>query len=703
MKRNQKNKFKDNLVMVALDEAHTLWSWRSFRKVFSTLRELRPCFPKIPVCALSATFPPHVVRYVAKTMGMPVPTHMITVDGRRSNINLVVSPQLPGKGIQQLHDIIPEGIKDIKDIPKTLIFVDTVLEARNIARSMRRCLWSRYGGANRLQCRTGRIIRSYYSCLSKRTKDTTLEWFRNGTTRITIATDAFSLGVDIADIDKVIQWGVDGKLDLSTLVQRIGRAARSPESQGVAVIYASRKLIDPIPRDWQEGWTTPIGGKESGPASEDEMWETEDQVQCIGNFRERDISKFSIPVTKPTIDKVTKLRMHMYKVAASADSAIEEDHMERKGSLIVDGRAVGGKKKTHEKIDPSVLWFLNTVGCRNRLILAYLDYPDIFADERQKSWCCDVCAWEKTSDPATDMTHGVKLGDSIVVSLGPKSAPKKKSPKVTVQFEPDEYVDIAPKVRKAIEHWRAVRLATVIDGGLLCPGLPPSLILPDSVMEAVVKSACNVLTVDFLRDVLTGQDMYIGSGTMREKDVTILYQCIQRVIVPYLPVNGTIPLLSVLLIMIDGMPAAAKQAQKTRKLVATSSITDSSCQHQESTAAIESLDKRKVTDDESIEGMAKRTCKPVMARIMAAAKDKAQAAALAVPPQISPRPEKRKLAQVRGKSTQHKLSKKSKTGQKVDDGCNTGLRKPLVEITNINTLRQGQNGRIIKHPTRYEG
>jgi hypothetical protein len=600
-----------------------------------------------------------------------------------------------------------------------------VLEARNIARSMRRCLWSRFGGANRLQCRTGRIIRSYYSCLSKRTKDTTLEWFRNGTTRITIATDAFSLGVDIADIEKVIQWGVDGKLDLSTLVQRIGRAARSPESQGVAVIYASRKLIDPIPRDWQDGWTTPIGGKEQegwttpiggkesmiDPAPEDEMWETEDQVQCIGNFRERDISKFSIPVTKATIDKVTKLRMHMYKVAASADSAIEEDHVERKGGLIADGRAVGGKKKTHEKIDPSVLWFLNTVGCRNRLILAYLDYPDIFADERQKSWCCDVCAWEKTSDPATDMTHGVKLADSIVVSLGPKSAPKKKSPKVTVQFEPDEYVNIAPKVRKAIEHWRAVRLATVVDEGLLCPGLPPSLILPDSVMEAVVESACNALTVNFLRGVLTGQDMHIGSGTMREKDVNILYLCIQRVIVPYLPVNGTIPLLSILL-MIDGMPApeaqapaATKQSQKTLKPAATSSVTDSSCQHQESTAATESLNKRKVPDAEPIEGTGKRTCRSVMARNTAVAKDTAQATS-AAPPHASQRPEKRKLAQIEkvgGKSMQDNLSKKSKTGQKVSDECNTGLRKPLVEIANTNTLRQGQNRRITKQPIRYEG
>ena len=520
--------------MVALDEAHTLWAWRSFRKVFATLRELRPCFPKIPVCALSATFPPHVVRYVAKTMGMPVPTHMITVDGRRSNINLVVSPQLPGKGIQQLHDIIPQGIKDINDIPKTLIFVDTVLEARNIARSMRRCLWNRFGGPDRFQCRTGQIIRSYYSCLSKGTKDATLEWFRNGRTRITIATDAFSLGVDISDIDKVIQWGVDGKLDLSTLVQRIGRAARSPESQGVAVIYTSRKLIDPIPRDWQEGWMTPIGGKEP-LTSEDEVWETENQVQCIGNFRERDISKFSIPVTKSTIDNVTKLRMHMYKVAASADRAIEEDHIERKGSLIVDGCAVGGRKKAHEKIDPSVLWFLNTVGCRNRLILAYLDYPDIFADERQRSWCCDVCAWEKTSNPATDMTHGVKLGDSIMVSLGPKSAPKKTSPKTAVQFEADQYVSIAPKVRKAIEHWREVRLASVISEGLLCPGLPPSLMLSDSVMEAVVESACHVQTVEFLRTVLINQGIHIGSGTIREKDVVILYHCMQRVIAPSLP------------------------------------------------------------------------------------------------------------------------------------------------------------------------
>jgi hypothetical protein len=547
MKRNKKNRFKDNLVLIAIDEAHTLWAWRSFRKVFATLRELRSCFPKTPVCALSATFPNHIMHYVIRTMGMPTPTHIITVDGRRTNINLIVSPQLPGQGIKQLHDIIPEGLKDIKDLPKTLIFVDTVLQARTIARSMRRYLWSQFAGVDKIhQCRTGEIIRSYYSCLSNGHKDKTLEWFRNGTTRITIATDAFSLGVDIADIEKVIQWGVDGKLDLCTLVQRIGRAARNPKSQGVALIYTSRKLIEPIPREWEEAWRTPIGDKKSKESAsnsepEDDIWETidENQIQCIGNFRERDITKFSIPVTHLTKAMVASLCSHMYHNANSAETAIKEDDEERKGGLIVNGCASKSNKKSHDLIDPSVLWFLNTVGCRNRLILAYLGYPDVFADEKQRSWCCDVCAWAKTKDPATDMCHGVKLQESIMVGLGPKAAPRKKAVTNTDRFTLDQYITVAPKVRLAIETWRNRRLTHILDQGFLSPGLPSEIILPDPVVEAVIASARYVQTLDSLRAVLTSKSMHIDSGIIRTKDVEILFILIEKSIELYLPANGT--------------------------------------------------------------------------------------------------------------------------------------------------------------------
>jgi hypothetical protein len=551
MKRKQKNKFKDNLILIAIDEAHTLWAWQGFRKAFAMLRELRSCFPKTPVCALSATFPNHIIHYVVRIMGMPTPTHIITVDGRRPNINVIVSPQLPGS-IKQLHDIIPEGIKYVKDIPKTLIFVDTVLQARTIARSMRRYLWSQFTGEDPIhQCKTAKVIRSYYSCLSKVHKDETLESFRNSTTRITIATDAFSLGVDIADIDKVIQWGVDDTLDLCTLVQRIGRAARKQESQGVAVIYASRKLIDPIPREWEEAWTTSLDDQNSTAAAElepeDDEWETihENLIQCIGNFRERDLTKFSIPVTHQTKDKVKILCSHMYHNASSAEAAIKEDDEERKKGLITNGCVTDKKKAGHHSVDPSVLWFLNTVGCRNRLILTYLGYPDVFADEKQRSWCCDVCAWAKTKDPGTDLCHGVRLQESIVVELGPKAAPRKKNlPTYPERFTEEQYITIAPKVQLTIETWRKRRLQHMLDIGLLSSGLPSSLILPDPVVETVIKTTRCIQTVDSLRAVMIHQGMHIDTGTIRTKDVEILFHLIEKSIACF-SVNGTVFLSSI--------------------------------------------------------------------------------------------------------------------------------------------------------------
>jgi hypothetical protein len=95
---------------------------------------------KILFYLLSATFPPHVSRYAVKLLSLQTLIPIITIDGRCENINILVAAKPPGRDIQPLHDLIPEDITDISSIPKTIIFVDSVLMARNIARSLRRVL-----------------------------------------------------------------------------------------------------------------------------------------------------------------------------------------------------------------------------------------------------------------------------------------------------------------------------------------------------------------------------------------------------------------------------------------------------------------------------------------------------------------------------------------------------------------------------------
>src|ERR1700685_2855051 len=129
------SKFRDNLVLIALDEAHTPWEW-DFRQAFKYVGHLRLCFPNVPLAAMSATFAPHTIGYVRSLAKMKTPSRVITVNGRRPNLNTIVSVMPPKNSIEPLLDRIPDCVTRSDDIRKTVIFVDSVLMARSIARRL---------------------------------------------------------------------------------------------------------------------------------------------------------------------------------------------------------------------------------------------------------------------------------------------------------------------------------------------------------------------------------------------------------------------------------------------------------------------------------------------------------------------------------------------------------------------------------------
>ncbi|KAF7792564.1 hypothetical protein EIP86_003605 [Pleurotus ostreatoroseus] len=57
-------------------------------------------------------------------------------------------------------------------------------------------------------------------------------------------TDAFGMGVDISDVEIVVQWRLT--CDLDTLWQRFGRAARGPGTTAVAVLFVEDKYCDDV-------------------------------------------------------------------------------------------------------------------------------------------------------------------------------------------------------------------------------------------------------------------------------------------------------------------------------------------------------------------------------------------------------------------------------------------------------------------------
>jgi len=142
------------------------------------------------------------------------------------------------------------------------------------------------------------IIHTYYSSIDDEKKATTIRLFKNGQVLPTIATNMMSLGVDISDIEQVIQWGITEWLTLDTLVQHISRAARKSSLLGLAIIYTPHDLLDPVTVKCIKTMNVPqmASQMEDIPLNPvpDEEWE--DIIDAVPWYADHDLCDFALPV-----------------------------------------------------------------------------------------------------------------------------------------------------------------------------------------------------------------------------------------------------------------------------------------------------------------------------------------------------------------------------------------------------------------------
>lgn len=205
---------------VVLDEAHCIHTWSKFRKNYSKLGLLRPRLPShVAFIAMSATLPQHVLHTVKASLNLAFNVPVINTGNDRPNVKLMVlrshSPQV----------ITLEYL--LTDQRKTIVYFESI---QDLHRAHRHLL--------SLSGRNGQFA-SYFAMLSDEYKSETMEKFRNGKVRVLFATEAAGMGCDISDIVCVIQFGVPNSI--ISLVQRLGRAARTPGLQGYGVVFCSIK------------------------------------------------------------------------------------------------------------------------------------------------------------------------------------------------------------------------------------------------------------------------------------------------------------------------------------------------------------------------------------------------------------------------------------------------------------------------------
>jgi superfamily II DNA or RNA helicase len=367
--------FAQSLRRIIIDEAHLVREWCVFRPHYRNLGLLRTRFPRVPIMACSATLPKDTLAYIHKSLHLESPTILCDMPTDRPNISLFTAPirKRQVDSFQPLLDLVPENVATWDpelfgeadwsplNMPKTLVFIDD----KNACCTLTTLLINKFPEhLRRSEARD--VICEYHSTMSQKALDRNLQSLRDGTCRIMVCTDAVGMGLDVPDIERVIQWKVPPFLTVSGWWQRAGRAARNQQVAGIATIYYEPSfVVDP---------ESPFCGR---PGVEQEMELVYDAIQ------EQEAS------------------------AEATEAGPNSRRRRRKGSLPCEGQ---------------LLWYLNTKGCIREVAMHYLgSKPDLrpaFNEYEQGAPCCCRCYRESGFDPDLFMGFPVRTCTPFVDSNG---------------------------------------------------------------------------------------------------------------------------------------------------------------------------------------------------------------------------------------------------------------------------------------------
>jgi ATP-dependent DNA helicase RecQ len=208
-------------VLVAIDEAHCISAWgHDFRPDYRTLGQYLPALRPAPIIALTATATPTVQRDIAVQLNLQNPATFIT-GFRRHNLAIqaieLSKPQRP--------DFALNILKDPAARP-AIIYAQSRKDAEEFASKLHKYF----------------PTAAYHAGLDPATRDRVQRAFLSGKLDVVVATVAFGMGVDKADVRTVIHVALPGSVE--AYYQEIGRAGRDGLPSRTILLhgFADRRL-----------------------------------------------------------------------------------------------------------------------------------------------------------------------------------------------------------------------------------------------------------------------------------------------------------------------------------------------------------------------------------------------------------------------------------------------------------------------------